>query len=219
MFTGIVVELGTVRSVRRSGRSLHLAVAAPGLAPGLRTGDSVAVSGVCLTVVAQSADSFTADVMPETWDRTALGRLQPGDAVNLEPSLAAGDRLGGHIVQGHVDGVGRIARIEPQEIAQLVTISAPPEVLHYVVPKGSIAVDGISLTVIDVLGGGFTVGIIPHTWALTTMGRRREGDTVNLETDILGKYVEKFVQARLEGAAGGGVDAALLRRSGFIPAE
>lgn len=215
MFTGIIEEKGTVRGARQAGRSMHLDIACQQVLHGVNQGDSIAVNGVCLTVVEHGPDHFTADVMPETWAKTTLGDLKPGDPVNLERSMQAGGRFGGHIVQGHVDGVGTIRRIEPAEIARLVTIAAPPEVLRYVVPKGSVAVDGISLTVIETGDGWFSLGIIPHTWQVTTMGHRRPGDRVNLEADILGKYVEKFVTARFGPPAAGGVTADLLRKAGF----
>lgn len=226
MFTGLVEELGAVRNIQRSGRSLQLAIHAPRVSQGLALGDSVAVNGVCLTAVATGQDSFTADVMPETFSRTTLQLLRSGDPVNLERSLQMGSRLGGHLVQGHVDGVGRVSQLTEVEIARLVTITAPPELLRYIVPKGSIAVDGVSLTVVQVTDTGFQVSLIPHTAAVTTLGRRRVGDPVNLETDIIGKYVERLLAAWRPGAPGagnpegsgepGGLSPELLRRSGFL---
>lgn len=201
MFTGIIEEMGRVRTIAPSGsRSLRLTVDAAAVLSDLQLGHSVAVNGVCLTVVERDGRGFTAEVMPETWEKTALGDLKPGDAVNLERTMQPSGRFGGHIVQGHVDGVGRVVSIATDEIASLFTFTAPPEVMHYLVPKGSVAIDGISLTVIDTAGDQFTVGIIPHTAAVTTMGQRRPGDRVNLEADVVGKYVEKFVTARLGGA-------------------
>ncbi|MFN6965304.1 MAG: riboflavin synthase, partial [Pyrinomonadaceae bacterium] len=150
MFTGLVEETGQIRSVRRAGRSLHLTVGARTVLEGMRQGDSIAVNGVCLTVVRFDPGSFTADVMPETYEKTSLGSLTPGSAVNLERTMAVGDRFGGHIVQGHVDGIGRITALEQDEIAWLVTVAAPAELLRFMVPKGSVAIDGISLTVVDV---------------------------------------------------------------------
>lgn len=201
MFTGIVEEVGTVRAVRRAGRSLELTVAARTVTADLKVGDSVAVSGVCLTVVRFDSGSFTADVMPETYQRTTLCHLRPGDPVNLERSMPAGGRFGGHLVQGHVDAVGTVLARERDEIAWRITIGAPPAVMRYVVPKGSIAVDGVSLTVVDAGPDRFSVSIIPHTAAVTTLGRRQPGDQVNLEADLIAKYVEKFLAARLEGLA------------------
>lgn len=216
MFTGLIEEMGSLGAVRQAGRSLHIAVKADKVMAGLELGDSVAVSGVCLTVVARDAGTFTADVMPETYQRTTLRHLGPGARVNLERCLQVGGRLGGHMVQGHVDGVGQVADLTKDEIALWVTIVAPPAVMRYVVPKGSIAVDGISLTVVDRTADRFRVGIIPHTAAVTTMGQRRVGDPVNLEGDIIGKYVDQFVAARVgngggsdpDGGFGGGPDGA-----------
>ena len=193
MFTGLIEETGSVRSVHQAGRSLHLTVGARAVLEGTRIGDSIAVNGVCLTVVRLEPDAFTADVMPETFRRTNLAALRPGEPVNLERTLALGDRLGGHIVQGHVDGTGTIAAIEQDEIAVRLRIQAPPDLLRYVAPKGSIAVDGVSLTVVDLDDHSFSVSLIPHTWAVTALSHRRRGDAVNLETDILAKYVERLL--------------------------
>lgn len=197
MFTGIIEELGSVRGVQRAGRSLHLTVGARTVVQGVRVGDSVAVDGVCLTVVRFDADSFTADVMPETYARTTLRLLAPGDPVNLERTMPVGGRFGGHMVQGHVDGVGTIAGVAAEEIARVLTIAAPPAVMRYIVPKGSVAVDGTSLTVVAAGPEQFSVSLIPHTAAMTTLGRKGVGAAVNLEADILGKYIEKFLAARL----------------------
>lgn len=213
MFTGLVEELGSVRAVRSSGRSLHLTVGARKVLQGLQVGHSIAVNGVCLTVVRFDSDSFTADVMPETFNRTNLGGLVPGAPVNLERTMALGDRFGGHIVQGHVDGTGTIAAMSLEEIAVRVVVKAPPEIMRYVVPKGSIAIDGISLTVVGVSEDRFAVSIIPHTAAVTTISRRQAGDTVNLEVDILAKYVERLLTGR---AAAGGPEGTE-RRGGITP--
>jgi riboflavin synthase len=210
MFTGLIEETGTIRSVNRTGRSLQLTVGARLVLEGGKIGDSIAVNGVCLTVVRYDRDSFTADVMPETYEKTILKDLPPGALVNLERTMALGDRFGGHIVQGHVDGTGRILALEREEIAVWLTVGAPPEVLRYVVAKGSIAIDGISLTVVDVGPDRFRVSLIPHTFAVTAMSRKRVGDSVNLETDILAKYVE-----RLLGSKSGGITEAFLREHGF----
>ncbi len=205
MFTGIIEELGRLRTIRRTGHSLELTLAARQVREDLRVGDSVAVNGVCLTVVRLGGDAFVADVMPETFARTALAQLVPGSAVNLERAMAAGGRFGGHIVQGHVDAVGTVAAIQAAEIARLLTVSAPPTVLRYVVPKGSITIDGVSLTVIEAGADWLRVGLIPHTAAVTTLGSRQVGDAVNLEADILGKYLEHFLAAHLGTAAPGPV--------------
>lgn len=218
MFTGLVEETGQIRSVRRAGRSLHLTVGARTVLEGMRQGDSIAVNGVCLTVVRFDPGSFTADVMPETYEKTSLGSLTPGSAVNLERTMAVGDRFGGHIVQGHVDGIGRITALEQDEIAWLVTVAAPAELLRFMVPKGSVAIDGISLTVVDVTDQHFRVSLIPHTWAVTSMKERRPGDPVNLEVDILAKYVERMLTARFAetpGAKARGVTEAFLKEHGF----
>jgi riboflavin synthase len=175
------------------------------------------VNGVCLTVTACQGGKLAFDAVPETLRRSTLGALRTGDAVNLERSLAVGARLGGHIVQGHVDAMGRIAALRPEGDATLVTVAAPPEVMRYVVEKGSIAVDGISLTVAACTAGDFTLSIIPHTWQVTNLRDRRVGDGVNLEVDILAKYVERLLAPRLGGEAppDGGLSEAFLREHGF----
>jgi len=211
MFTGLVEETGSIRSVRRVGRSLHLTVSASTVLQDAKIGDSIAVSGVCLTVVRFDRDSFTADVMPETYEKTSLGALSIGAAVNLERTMAVGDRFGGHIVQGHVDGLGLIQSLKQDEIAWRITIESPPDLLKYIAPKGSITVDGISLTVIDVGESTFSVSLIPHTWAMTSMKQRKVGDRVNLEVDILAKYVERMLSARM----GSRVTEEFLRENGF----
>lgn len=191
MFTGIVEELGTVVAAG-GGR---LAVSGPVVTADARPGDSIAVNGVCLTVVAIEPPRFTADVMPETLRRTSLGALHPGDRVNLERAARVGDRLGGHIVQGHVDGVGSVVERQPGAEWDLVRFSLPAGLHRYVVEKGSITVDGVSLTVVAVDAGSFTVGLIPTTLALTTLGQKAVGDPVNLEVDVVAKYVERLVGA------------------------
>jgi riboflavin synthase len=193
MFTGIVRELGTVASFDGS----RLVVAGRETAPGAAVGDSVAVAGVCLTVVEAGEGRLAFDVVPETLSRTALGRLEPGSAVNLEPSLRVGDQLGGHVVQGHVDAVGRVRSVTPEDEGRRVWIDAPENVLAYCIEKGSIAVDGVSLTIAAFDDEGFEVALIPHTLAVTTLGRLEPGTEVNLEADVLGKVVERLVAARL----------------------
>lgn len=214
MFTGLVEELGTLRAVSGVGRSLHLMVGARTVLEGLRLGDSIAVNGCCLTVVRFDGSTFTADVMPETYEKTNLASLRPGDRVNLERTMRLGDRFGGHIVQGHVDGTGRVERIVRDEIAVRVTMSAPADIMRYLVPKGSVTIDGISLTVVATAPGQFEVSIIPHTAAMTTIGARKAGDVVNLEVDILAKYVEKMLSARLGGEHRTGDPAGTERRPG-----
>ena len=193
MFTGLIAELGTVERLAEDSVSCRLTVRAPKILPGVKVGDSIAVNGVCLTVVHQQGNRFTADVMPETVRRTTLHQLQPGDKVNLEKALRPTDGLDGHIVQGHVEGVGRIQQITPEGNAMVYRIEVPRELSRYIVAKGSVAVDGISLTVTEADDSGFGVSLIPHTAKMTTLGYKRPGDMVNLETDILARYVEKML--------------------------
>ncbi|MEW5762663.1 MAG: riboflavin synthase [Bacillota bacterium] len=213
MFTGIVEALGTVRAVRVRPEGASLTVEAANIAPHIRVGDSIAVNGVCLTATAHTEHAFTADVMAETLAKTNLGVLRPGARVNLERALRLGDRLGGHLVTGHVDGVGRILARNPAGIATVFTIGAPPEVARYLIPKGSVAVDGISLTVIDAGPDRFTVSVIPHTAAVTTLGFKKPGDTVNLEADLIGKYVAHLLA---RGAGERGISLEFLAGHGFI---
>ncbi len=166
----------------------------------INIGDSIAVNGVCLTATAFDSSSFVADAMAETLAKTNLNKLAPGDKVNLERALRLGDRLGGHLVTGHVDGVGTIARIERQDIAIVITVNAPIEVLHYIVKKGSITIDGTSLTVVDLTSESFQVSLIPHTAQHTVLGSKKVGDPVNLEADVVGKYIEKFLENRQSSA-------------------
>jgi riboflavin synthase len=190
MFTGIVEELGTVDAVAETG----LTVRAARVLEDAKVGDSICVNGVCLTVTSLRDGAFTVDTVPETRRRTNLGDLQPGDRVNLERALRAEDRLGGHVVQGHVEGTGVLEAVEQDGAALLLRFSAPPALLRYIVAKGFVAVDGTSLTVIDRDERGFSVTIIPTTQEWTTLGRRRPGERVNLETDILARYVEQFLR-------------------------
>src|SRR4051812_22939666 len=192
MFTGLVESTARIRRVDPDGDGVGLEVETT-LAAELAQGDSIAVNGVCLTAIEPAADSFRADVMAETLRRSSLGPLGEGDFVNVELPLRAGDRLGGHVVQGHVDGTGTIAETRDEGVARLVRIAAPEELLRYVVEKGSIAVDGVSLTVAAVDGESFTVSLIPETLERTTLGLATPGRVVNLEVDVLAKYVEKLV--------------------------
>jgi riboflavin synthase len=196
MFSGIVEEIGRVRRLERRGASAVLEVTAKQALEGTRVGDSISVNGACLTVTKITTDYFSADLAPETLQRTNLGRLRPGAGVNLERGLAVGARMGGHFVQGHVDDVGAVRALRPEGEAAIITFSAPPTVMRYVVTKGFIAVDGMSLTAVDRLADGFTVSFIPHTLAHTVAGSYQVGTQVNLEVDILGKYVERFLLAR-----------------------
>jgi len=194
MFTGIVEELGTVAAVEDLGDAALLRVTGPLVAGDARPGDSIAVNGVCLTVVSVDGDAFTADVMKETLDRSALGTLAEGDPVNLERAATLTTRLGGHLVQGHVDGVGTVLARQPAQHWETVTIGLPPGLDRYVVEKGSITVDGVSLTVAARDGDEIAVSLIPTTLALTTLGRKGPGAPVNLEVDVIAKYVEKMVR-------------------------
>jgi riboflavin synthase len=196
MFTGIIEELGTVADLTDLGESARISIRGGTVAADARHGDSIAVNGVCLTVVAVDHDVFTADVMKETLDRSSLGGLAAGDPVNLERAVTPTGRLGGHLVQGHVDGVGAILERRPGSHWETVTVSLPPELARYVVPKGSIAVDGVSLTVTAVTELDVSVGLIPTTLKLTTLGHKSQGDAVNLEVDVLAKYVEKLLAVR-----------------------
>ncbi|UPK73227.1 riboflavin synthase [Nocardioidaceae bacterium SCSIO 66511] len=195
MFTGIVEELGTVEQLTDQGDAVRLTVGGPIVTGDVGHGDSIAVNGCCLTVVERDSGAFTADVMRETLVRTALAGLAPGDRVNLERATAVGDRLGGHIVQGHVDGTGRITQRTPSEHWEVVTIELPSELTRYVVEKGSITVDGTSLTVVGIDDDvpAFTVSLIPETLRATTLGIKGVGDPVNLEVDVLAKYVERLL--------------------------
>ena len=195
MFTGLVQDLGRVASARSSNDGVRLAVATA-LAPEINEGDSVAVNGVCLTAVSVTPERFEAEVINETLRRSSLQGVDEGAVVNLELSLRASDRLGGHVMQGHVDGVGEVAEITPDGFSRRVRVNAGEDVLRYVVLKGSIAVDGVSLTVSDIDDASFTVSLIPETLERTSLGRAQVGSRVNLEVDILAKYVEKLVGVR-----------------------
>ena len=195
MFTGLVQGMGRVVALERSGEGARVVVETP-LVSELRAGDSIAVNGVCLSAASLQNGSFAADAMNETLTRTSLGDLTPGMEVNLELPLRAGDRLGGHVVQGHVDGVGRIASVSEDGLARRIEVEAPADVLRYVIEKGSIAVDGVSLTVAAVLSQSFTVSLIPETLQRTKLGQAEPGDRVNLEVDMFAKYVEKLMGAR-----------------------
>ncbi|MFF1925025.1 riboflavin synthase [Streptomyces sp. NPDC058221] len=198
MFTGIVEELGEVTAVENLGDASRFRLRGPVVTEGAKHGDSIAVNGVCLTVVDLGEQDFTADVMAETLNRSSLGALRAGSRVNLERPMAVGGRLGGHIVQGHVDGTGRIVERKISENWEIVKISLPPELTRYVVEKGSITVDGVSLTVVDAGPDYFTISLIPTTLALTTLGHKEPGDPVNLEVDVIAKYVERLLGHRAQ---------------------
>ena len=209
MFTGIIEEIGTVDAIKKGARSAVITVRADKIFSDLKIGDSVATNGVCLTATEITGKTFSADVMNETLSRSALGTLHPGSHVNLERAMAADGRFGGHMVAGHVDGTGKIIHIRRDDNAVWYTILASSEIMHYIVEKGSVAIDGISLTVAAVERDNFSVSVIPHTAAETTLAEKKIGDLVNLENDMVGKYIEKFVQTK------SGIDEAFLQRYGF----
>lgn len=222
MFTGIIEEIGKIEQIRRGRDSAELVINAQTVLDDLKIGDSVAVNGICLTVTALHAQGFSADVMPETLHRSSLAQCKVGSRVNLERAMPANGRFGGHIVAGHVDGTGKIAKIRRDDNAIIFTISAAPQILRYIVEKGSITIDGISLTVTGVNAADFSVSIIPHTAAATTLGERKPGDSVNLENDIIGKYVEKLLipaananQEAHKNAKSGGITKEFLSQHGF----
>jgi riboflavin synthase len=209
MFTGLVETPGTVHRIQPAGHGRRLSLSAPSLTEGTQIGDSVAVNGACLTVVEIAGDTLAFEAGPETLAKTNLGELKAGDRVNLERSLRLGDRLGGHLVQGHVDGIGHIAERRREGEWEVVWFACPSALAEQMVPKGSVTVDGISLTLVDVSSDRFSVALIPHTLAVTTLGFKGPGDSVNLETDILAKYVWKCLR-------GGGVTPDTLKQAGFL---
>ena len=211
MFTGIVEELGETVAVDDLGDAARLTVRGPQVTEDVANGDSIAVNGVCLTVSSTSGDTFTADVMRETLNRSSLGALAPGTPVNLERSVRLVDRLGGHLVQGHVDGTGTIISRTPAEHWDVVRIGlppGPPDLARYVVEKGSVAVDGISLTIVSVSATWFEVSLIPETLKRTTLGAKQPGETVNLEVDVIAKYVAKLLNAQRPAAEGPAAEGA-----------
>ena len=213
MFTGIIEEIGTVRRIERGAKGARLTIAAKTVLEGTRIGDSIATNGVCLTVTDLTADSFSADVMAESLRRSGLGALQAGSPVNLERAMPLDGRFGGHIVSGHIDGTGTLASLRREDNAVWLTVRAAPSLLRYIVEKGSVAIDGVSLTVAAVDGTGFSVSIIPHTGAQTILLGKKPGDTVNLECDVIGKYVEKLLGPY--GQAQGGITMEFLAQNGF----
>ncbi|MEZ5125820.1 MAG: riboflavin synthase [Thermoleophilia bacterium] len=212
MFTGIVEEIGTLRSLRTTTRSATLSVVARKVLAGTAVGDSILTDGVCLTVTRVGGDGFDADVMPETVRRTTLAERSPGEQLNLERALTLESRLGGHLVSGHIDGVGTVLSVSPEADALVVEIDAPEAVARVSVAQGSVAVDGVSLTIVAVDGERLRVSLIPHTAAVTTLGRLRRGTHVNLEADLIGKYVHAFVA---RGKPGHGLTWEKLAEAGF----
>lgn len=216
MFTGLVEEVGSIKAVTKSSKSARITIKATKVLEGVQLGDSISTNGVCLTVTDFSTNYFTVDVMAETMRRSNLKNLSPGDEINLERALRLGDRLGGHIVSGHIDGVGFISKYENEDNAVWITIQTPPELLRYIIEKGSIAIDGVSLTVAYVDDTCFKVSIIPHTKDATTLLRKKMGDEVNLECDMVGKYIEKLVSVKEETNTKKGIDINFLSENGFL---
>ena len=212
MFTGIIEEIGTVRRIEHGAKGARLTIQAKTVLEDTRIGDSIATNGVCLTVVSMTGDSFSADVMAESLRRSSLGTLQGGSPVNLERAMAANGRFGGHIVSGHIDGTGTIASQKREDNAVWVKIKTPAPLLRYIVEKGSIAIDGVSLTVAAVTDTDFSVSIIPHTGAQTILLGKKPGDPVNLECDVIGKYVEKLTAPHKSG----GISTNFLAENGFL---
>ena len=212
MFTGIIEEVGKVQGVRRGRNSAAVSIGAGMIPEGIRLGDSIAVNGVCLTVTSFSKSGFTADVMHETLTRSSLGSLRTGSPVNLERAMPANGRFGGHIVSGHIDGTGTISTIAKDDNAVWYTVKAGPHILKYIIEKGSVAIDGVSLTVAKVHNDGFSVSIIPHTAAQTILSEKRIGDIVNLENDCIAKYVERLLGTQSPKAA---ITTEFLAKHGF----
>lgn len=212
MFTGIIEEIGTVRRIEHGAKDARLTIQAKTVLEDTRIGDSIATNGVCLTVVSMTDDSFSADVMAESLRRSSLGTLQGGSLVNLERAMAANGRFGGHIVSGHIDGTGTIASQKREDNAVWVKIKTPAPLLRYIVEKGSIAIDGVSLTVAAVTDTDFSVSIIPHTGAQTILLGKKPGDPVNLECDVIGKYVEKLTAPHKTD----GISTNFLAENGFL---
>ena len=213
MFTGIVEETGVIKSVNQGARSSQITIGAKVIPVDMKVGDSINTNGVCLTVTSFSDRFFTMDVMPETLQRTGLGTLKPGSRVNLERALRLSDRLGGHLVSGHIDGTGKISRIWEDDNAVWFKISADKNILRYIVEKGSVAMDGISLTVATVDQHSFSVSIIPQTREVTTLAERKTGDLLNIECDLIAKYVEKLTST---GGPGSKIDMDFLAKNNFL---
>lgn len=221
MFTGIIETLGTVKSVAPSGEGLRMTIEASFGPKDMQIGDSVAVNGACLTIVSFDNRAFNADVSPETLSKTTLGRIKMRDTVNLERAVRLGDRLGGHLVTGHIDGTGKVLSKRREGNAVIFMFAVAPELSRYIIPKGSVALDGISLTVNTCSRKSFEVSIIPHTLTVTTLRDRRVGDEVNVETDMIGKYVERFTRpftgdGKPAHHKGKRVDESLLRKTGYL---
>ncbi len=226
MFTGIIEEIGTIERIQRGRNSAILHIRAAHVLEDAKLGDSIAVNGICLTITSLTRHSFCADVMHETLDRSSLSQKKPGDHINLERAMAANGRFGGHIVTGHIDGTGSILQIQKDDNAIWFTVNAASPLMRYIVEKGSITIDGISLTIAKVHASHFAISAIPHTVSITTLGERQVGDVVNLEVDVIGKYVEKMLGAgdpslekaplqKGSGAENAGITQAFLAKCGY----
>lgn len=215
MFTGLIEEIGEIQNIIKSAKSAKIKIKAGKILEDIKIGDSISTNGVCLTVTEFTPDSFTVDVMAETIRRSNLSSLTAGDKVNLERAVLAGDRLGGHIVSGHIDGMGTITSYEKEDNAVWVTITARPDILKYMIQKGSVAIDGVSLTVAYIDELVFKVSVIPHTRNLTTLLKKKTGDPVNLECDMIGKYIEKLLFFK-ETQKSGGISTDFLVQNGFL---
>jgi riboflavin synthase len=215
MFTGIIEEIGNIRGIQRGAKSSVLTIGGSLIFEDLRLGDSVAVNGVCLTASSLSGKTFTADVMHETLNRSSLGSLRVGSTVNLERAMAANSRFGGHIVSGHIDDIGKIESIKKDDTAVWYTIRAADGIMRYIVEKGSVAIDGISLTVAEVAGNHFNVSVIPHTAANTILSTKSVGDVVNLENDLVGKYIEKLMDYKSKPKESRGLTKDKLMKFGY----
>jgi len=216
MFTGIIEEIGTLSRIERGASFCHLTIHATKVLEDCKAGDSIAVNGICLTVTRLNSDSLVADVMAETMRRTNLENLRVGDKLNLERSLRVSDRLGGHMVAGHVDGVGTITHLRSEDIATLMTVSVPPSLIKYIAVKGSVCVDGVSLTVTDVSSSSFQVSLIPFSKENTNLGLKRAGNSVNIEVDMLARYIERLISYSEENSTDSNIDQEFLRRHGFV---
>ncbi len=215
MFTGIIEEVGTIEQMKQSGEAIVITIGAKKILDDVRLGDSIAVNGVCLTVTSFTNRSFTVDVMPETVRATSLRTLTRGSKVNLERAMAANGRFGGHFVSGHVDGIGEIIRKEPVANAVYYDIKVPKELRKYMILKGSVAVDGTSLTIFGLTDDTFTISLIPHTRAETILGEKQVGDIVNIECDVIGKYVEQFISGKKDERQSSGITLEFLEQHGY----
>lgn len=216
MFTGLIEEVGTMVGAFSSEKSMKLTIGAKKVLGNIKLGDSISTNGVCLTVSSFDSHSFTVDVMPETMRKTNLGKLKKGSPVNLERALMAGDRFGGHIVSGHIDGTGFIREYKDEDIATWLTVETKADIIKYIIPKGSIAIDGTSLTVVDIIENSFRVSLIPVTKEETVLLKKKVGDEVNLECDIVGKYIERLMTFNNDNKKTNTIDMKFLMDNGFL---